>query len=143
MLAQELSVAQRGLERHQLQRARARGGGVERWNRLHPRAAGAQPRRRAVPGRRRRRWSPPPTTSAPIRSSSPPYVAAAFAALGTDGFGRSDTRAGLRASSRSTGTRSCSLHLPRRRRRGPAPLSVAQPIERYGIDVEAAAPWSR
>ena len=69
---------------------------VERWNRLHPgSAAKPQPRRRRA-RRARLRSSPRPTTCARIRNSSPPTRRARFVALGTDGFGRSDTRAALR-----------------------------------------------
>ena len=55
--------------------------------------------RRATAGRQRRaRSSPPPTTCAPCRKASAPSCppAARYLTLGTDGFGRSDTRAALR-----------------------------------------------
>ena len=77
---------------------------TERWNRLHPQRTPATQLRGRMPGRATRRSSPRPTMFAPIPSRSLPYLDAPFVALGTDGFGRSDTRARLcGASSRSTG----------------------------------------
>lgn len=70
------------------------------------------------------------------------YVKQPFLALGTDGFGRSDTRQALRkffevdrhhivvAALDSLGPRV-------------ARSAVAAAIKRYGIDVDAAAPWTR
>ena len=86
----------RGLERHQLQRAgarRARGGALQppasRPNRAH------QPRRSAA-CRATRRWWPRRDYVRAWPQLIAPHVEAPFIVLGTDGFGRSDTRAALR-----------------------------------------------
>ena len=67
---------------------------VERWNRLHPQATRREPRRAAAP-----RARPVIAATDYVRAYPQliaPYVEARFVALGTDGFGRSDTRAQLR-----------------------------------------------
>ena len=68
---------------------------VERWNRLHPaRRRGAATWRACSTATRRS--SRRPTTCARYPQLIAEYVDADFTALGTDGFGRSDTRAVLR-----------------------------------------------
>ena len=74
---------------------------AERWNRLHP---GDEPRTPMVfdrlnPSerpRRRPRSSRSPTTCAPCPTRSSRWVGRPYTSLGTDGFGRSDTREALR-----------------------------------------------
>ena len=71
---------------------------TQRWNRLHP---GDEPRVSASRTLPRRATTPvivaPATTSARGRSLIAEYVTAPLTTLGTDGFGRSDTRARLRS----------------------------------------------
>ena len=64
--------------------------------------------------------------------------ARAVHALGTDGFGRSDTRAALRAFFEVTAITSWS---PRSRRSRAS--RAADAIARYGIEAEGEAPWLR
>ncbi|MFO1351660.1 MAG: alpha-ketoglutarate dehydrogenase [Gammaproteobacteria bacterium] len=116
---------------------------TERWNRLHPQE---EPRishlDRCLAG------------DAPVIAASDyvraypqlisPYVAARFVALGTDGFGRSDTRQALRRFFEVDRHQIVLAALDALARNGKIPrASLASAIERYGIDPEAPAPWSR
>ena len=93
----EVRRRRRRLERDQLPAAPQRRA---RRRALEP----APPRRRAAralrapsaSARRRGRSSPPPTTSRPCRTSSRAGSSGPYTVLGTDGFGRSDTREALR-----------------------------------------------
>jgi pyruvate dehydrogenase E1 component len=67
-----------------------------------------------------------------------PYVPTPYVALGTDGFGRSDTRAALRAFFEVDAKHICISAL--------AALDVklaADALHRYGIDPVARPPWER
>ncbi len=116
---------------------------VARWNRLHPRE---RPREshleQCLPG------------DAPIIAASDyvraypqliaPYLAASFTALGTDGFGRSDTRSALRRFFEIDREHIVVAVLDAAARRGDVDRQVvASAIERFGIDAELAAPWTR
>jgi len=116
---------------------------VARWNRLHP----LETARRShvatlLPGTR------PVIAATDYVRAYPQLIAACIearlVALGTDGFGRSDNRPVLRRFFEvdrhsivvaTLATLAQSGDLPRE--------SVAQAIERYGIDAGAAAPWHR
>jgi pyruvate dehydrogenase E1 component len=116
---------------------------IARWNRLHPLA----PERsshlgRSLPGR------------APIVASSDyvvaypqliaPYLEARYVTLGTDGFGRSDTRAALRRFFEVDRHQIVLAALDALRREGAVePEIVAAAIARYRIDAEVGAPWGR
>jgi pyruvate dehydrogenase E1 component len=116
---------------------------VARWNRLHPRE---RPREshleQCLPG------------DLPIIAASDyvraypqliaPYLTAQFTALGTDGFGRSDTRSALRRFFEVDREHVVVAALHAAARRGDVDLAqVASAIERFGIDAELAAPWTR
>ena len=110
---------------------------VQRWNRLHPR----EPARRShvetlLAG------------DAPIVAATDyvcaypqlvaSYLRAPFSALGTDGFGRSDTRAALRSFfevNREHIVVAALAALSRER--------AAEAIARYRIDTVSEAPWLR
>ncbi len=64
------------------------------------------------------------------------YLEAPFFALGTDGFGRSDTRSQLRRFFEVD-----RHHVAIAALYAAAPHLHAQALERYGIDADAAAPW--
>ncbi|MCY4368012.1 MAG: pyruvate dehydrogenase (acetyl-transferring), homodimeric type [bacterium] len=115
---------------------------TERRNRLHPHEKPSQPRvtrelaavggpvvavtdyMRAVPDQVSR-WIPHPYTS-----------------LGTDGFGRSDTRDALRRFFEVDGPHVVVAVLAQLAAEGKTdPRAVAAAIERYGIAVEAVDPW--
>ncbi len=72
-----------------------------------------------------------------------PYIDGLYITLGTDGFGRSDTRAALRRFFEVDrhSIVLAALHGLVRRRRLPREVLV-QAIERYGFDAGAAAPWT-
>jgi pyruvate dehydrogenase E1 component len=73
-----------------------------------------------------------------------PYVGGRFITLGTDGFGRSDTRLALRRFFEVDRHSVVLATLDALARAGQVPLqTVAQAIERYGIDTQSAAPWTR
>jgi len=110
---------------------------VERWNRMHP-----------LEGARRSHVETLLPGDAPIVAATDyvraypqlvaSYVRAPFTTLGTDGFGRSDTRAALRAFfevSREHIVVAALATLARER--------AADAIARYGIEVEREGPWLR
>ncbi|MDF3009621.1 MAG: aceE [Burkholderiales bacterium] len=67
-----------------------------------------------------------------------PYIARPFTALGTDGFGRSDTRAALRAFFEIDARNVVVAALA-----ALAPKLAAEALRRYGIDPVARPPWER
>jgi pyruvate dehydrogenase E1 component len=72
-----------------------------------------------------------------------PYVKARFVALGTDGFGQSDTRAALRNFFEVDKHHIVVAALAALAREGNAETkTVAEAISRYGIDAGAPAPWT-
>jgi pyruvate dehydrogenase E1 component len=73
-----------------------------------------------------------------------PYLSAGFTALGTDGFGRSDTRSALRRFFEVDREHIAVAVLDAAARRGDVDrLLVASAIERFGIETELTAPWTR
>jgi pyruvate dehydrogenase E1 component len=116
---------------------------VERWNRLHP----ALPPRIShleslLPGD-----APIVAATDYVRShaqSIASYLRAPYAALGTDGFGRSDTRAALRRFFEVDRQHVVIAALATLRDAGTLPASaVADAVARYGVEPEAVAPWLR
>ncbi len=115
---------------------------VERRNRLHP---GAAPRAshvaRLLPGQA-------PIVAATDYVRAYPqliaaYVEARFVALGTDGFGRSDTRAALRRFFEVDRRHIALAALQALVEEGTLPrATLAEAIQRYGIDTGAPAPWT-
>jgi len=115
---------------------------VERWNRLHP---GQTPRQSHVAG-----CLPP---GAPVIATTdylralPQLIAShiepPFTVLGTDGFGRSDTREALRRFFEVDRHHIVLAALTSLAQQGRVDIALCQQaIERYAIDVEAAAPWA-
>jgi pyruvate dehydrogenase E1 component len=73
-----------------------------------------------------------------------PYLGGRFVTLGTDGFGRSDTRLALRRFFEVDRHSIVVATLDALAREGQVTLhTVAQAIERYGVDTQSAAPWTR
>ena len=96
LLAEGLACRERSLQRDELQRAcAARRARRERWNRLHP-----ERRRRRSHVARLLEGNTPIVAATDYVRALPQLIArirrCRFTALGTDGFGRSDTRAVLR-----------------------------------------------
>jgi pyruvate dehydrogenase E1 component len=72
------------------------------------------------------------------------YLEAPFVALGTDGFGRSDTRAALRRFFEVDRHHIAVAALASLAKQGSVSReTVAEAIDRYGLDAEAESPWSR
>ncbi|MEL6318779.1 MAG: pyruvate dehydrogenase (acetyl-transferring), homodimeric type, partial [Pseudomonadota bacterium] len=72
-----------------------------------------------------------------------PYLDAPFTALGTDGFGRSDTRAKLRAFFEVDRRHVAVAALDQLARQGAAPRAlVADAIAAYAVDPDAPPPWT-
>jgi pyruvate dehydrogenase E1 component len=116
---------------------------VARWNRLHP----LEPARHShlatlLPGGR-----PVIAASDYVRAYPQliaPHIEARMVVLGTDGFGRSDNRPALRRFFEVDRHAIVVATLATLAQGGELPAqSVAQAIERYGIDAGAAAPWQR
>jgi pyruvate dehydrogenase E1 component len=116
---------------------------AERRNRLHPRDA-------PVTSRLAQRL----TGNAPIVAASDyvraypqlvaSYIRAPFTALGTDGFGRSDSRAALRAFFEVDRWTIAIAALSTLAERGSVErIKVAEAIARYGVDTTAESPWTR
>ena len=71
------------------------------------------------------------------------YVEASFTVLGTDGFGRSDTRTALRAFFEVDRRHIVVASLAALASRGEVPReTVAEAIARYGVDCASQAPWT-
>jgi pyruvate dehydrogenase E1 component len=112
-----------------------------RWNRLHP----TEPARRAhlhrcLPG------TDPVIAASDYVRAWPQMIAshlqAPFCALGTDGFGRSDTRAALRRFFEVDRHHIALAALDALRLQGRLDAAVcAQALQAWGLDAEAAAPW--
>ena len=116
---------------------------TQRWNRLHPQAS---PRLSHV---EECLHGLLPIVAATDYVAAYPqliaaYVAAPFHALGTDGFGRSDTRQALRKFFEVDRHQIVVSTLHALMRAGGVNGSVVdQAIARYGIEVTLAAPWDR
>ncbi|MFO1302794.1 MAG: alpha-ketoglutarate dehydrogenase [Burkholderiales bacterium] len=137
MLAQDWNVASEVFSATSFSELARDARDAERWNRLHPRET---PRTSHV--------ATLLAGDAPIVAATDyvraypqliaSYVRAPFTALGTDGFGRSDTRAALRGFfevSREHVVVAALSAISRER--------AAEAITRYGIDPEAAPSWLR
>ncbi|HEY3459940.1 MAG TPA: pyruvate dehydrogenase (acetyl-transferring), homodimeric type, partial [Casimicrobiaceae bacterium] len=115
---------------------------VARWNRLHPgddtRTSNVE---RCLPA------NVPIVAATDYVRAYPQlvasYVAAPFVALGTDGFGRSDTRTALRAYFEVDRRHVVVAALDALAKQGTiARRVVGEAIARYGIDVDERPPWS-
>ena len=97
ILAEKLGVAAEVYSAPSLSLLRRDGLQVDRWNRLHP---AEKPRQAHVTGVLGTAGGPVIAATdwmAALPQGIAPWVPARFVALGTDGFGRSDTRESLRA----------------------------------------------
>jgi pyruvate dehydrogenase E1 component len=116
---------------------------VRRWNRLHPEGE------RRVSHVERCLAAPHPVIAASDYVVAYPqligsYLGHRFVALGTDGFGRSDTRAALRRFFEVDRHHIVLAAMDALAEEGRIARSmVRQAIERYELDTELDAPWSR
>ena len=115
----------------------------ERWNRLHP----DQPRRSSYVSRYLAGSEPIIAATDYVRAYAQlicSYVDARFVALGTDGFGRSDTRAALRRFFEVDRQHIVLAALQALQDGGAVDHEVsARAVERYGIDVSSLASWAQ
>jgi pyruvate dehydrogenase E1 component len=117
---------------------------VERWNRLHP---AAEPR---VPLISQRLATSEGTIVAVtdymhiVPDQIAPFAPRPFTSLGTDGYGRSDTRDALRTFFEVRAGDIVVSVLSQLAREGSIePSVVEEAIDRYGIDTELPPPWVR
>ncbi len=116
---------------------------LERWNRLHP---GSEPRVSHVA---QCLAGPAPVVAATdyVRAWPgliAPFVPAPYTTLGTDGFGRSDTREALRRFFEVDRQHVVVAALHALARAGVVPVErVATAIARYGLPTDVGAPWTR
>lgn len=112
-----------------------------RWNRLHPEETERVPHvARLLAG------STPIVAATDYVAALPqmiaPFVDARLVALGTDGFGRSDTRAALRRFFEVDRHQIAVAALHELARRQAVPnRTVSEAIRRYGINADAPPPW--
>jgi len=116
---------------------------VERWNRLHP----GEPARRPYVTESLDGSGGPIVAVTDFMRAVPDQVARwmprRFTSLGTDGFGRSDTREVLRRYFEVDAGHVAVAVLSSLAAEGSLPTdTVARAIERYGIDPAAGDPWS-
>jgi len=116
---------------------------VERWNRLHP----TEPARSSHVAGQLAGSTVTVAASDYVRALPQliaPFVPGRYLTLGTDGFGRSDTRAALRRFFEVDAQAIVIASLDALARDGQLDATVvAEAIGRYGIDPEAASPWTR
>jgi pyruvate dehydrogenase E1 component len=117
---------------------------VDRWNLLHP----DRPRRVPLVTRRLAEAPGPKVAVTDFMRMVPEQVArwvpGTFVPLGTDGFGRSDTRAKLRRFFETDASHIVLAVLSSLCREGKIDSSaVEDAVRRYGLDPEVAPPWQR
>jgi pyruvate dehydrogenase E1 component len=116
--------------------------GAERWNRLHPTEA---PRTPFVTERLSSSVGPIVAVTDFTRAVPDMiarFVPGDYVVLGTDGFGRSDTRAALRRHFEIDAAHVVVAVLSQLALRGDVkPEAVADAIRRYDIDADTADPW--
>ncbi len=119
------------------------GLAAERWNMLHPTEA---PRTTWVEQCLADRSGPVIAATDYVRSFADQirqFVPGSYRVLGTDGYGRSDTRRNLRRFFEVDRHYVAVAALSSLAAEGAVPAStVAQAIAKYGIDVDAPAPWT-
>jgi pyruvate dehydrogenase E1 component len=116
---------------------------AQRYNRLHPQ----QSQRQSLVEQHLAGDAPIVAASDYVRAYPQliaPYLDADYSVLGTDGFGRSDTRAALRRFFEVDRAHIavCALHALARAGRVNRAL-VLQAISHFGLDTDAADPWTR
>jgi pyruvate dehydrogenase E1 component len=117
---------------------------VERWNRLHPGESRRTPRVTQILAE----GTGPVVAVTDYMAAVPDQVARwiprPYTSLGTDGFGRSDTREALRGFFETDAAHVVVAVLSGLAREGRIePAQVAKAAARHGLDLDAAPPWTR
>ena len=119
------------------------GMAAERWSRLHPAEPPRQPYIRQAMGELR---GPIVAASDYVRAVAEqvrPYVGGEMTVLGTDGFGRSDSREALRRFFEVNAEHIVIAALDQLSRRGQFDRDrLPQIIKDFGVDVDAPPPWT-
>ncbi|MEO5680603.1 MAG: pyruvate dehydrogenase (acetyl-transferring), homodimeric type, partial [Acidimicrobiales bacterium] len=142
MLAEEFDVAASAWSVTSYKGLREEALAAERWNRLHP----AEPPRPSMVGERLAPSAGPIVAVSDFMKAVPDQVgrflaSRGFTPLGTDGYGRSDTRPALRRYFEVDAAHIVVATLAALAEAGDAKVQeVAQAIERFGIDTEASNP---
>jgi pyruvate dehydrogenase E1 component len=143
MLEQDFGVAADVFSVTSFTELRREGLDAERWNRLHPEA---EPRLSYVERQLARRKGPVVAASDYMQSYADqirPFVKAPYRVLGTDGYGRSDTREKLRQHFEVDRSHVCVAALAALADQGEAERArVAEAIRKYGIDPDKPNPAS-
>ena len=117
---------------------------VDRWNRLHP---GAEPKKAFVTRSLEGVGGPIVAVTDFMRSVADqvqPWIPGTYVPLGTDGFGRSDTREALRRFFETDTGHVVVATLTGLVRDGSiGPEAVTDALKRYDIDPDVASPWTR
>jgi pyruvate dehydrogenase E1 component len=120
------------------------GASVERWNRLHPEAT---PRETWVESCLKSHSGPVIATTDYVRAYAEQIrslISQPYTVLGTDGFGRSDTRKALRRFFEVDRGHIAVAALKSLADQEVLPAAtVTSAIAKFGIDAECAAPWKR
>jgi pyruvate dehydrogenase E1 component len=144
LLAEDFGIAADVWSAPSFTELRRDGLAVERWNLLHP---GEQPRRSWVEDCLAERRGPVVAASDYMRTFADQirqFVPGSYRVLGTDGFGRSDYRRNLRRFFEVDRHWVAVAALASLAAEGAVEQrTVADAIARYGIDPEAAPPWTR
>ncbi len=141
MLAEDWDVSAEAWSATSYKTLREEALSTERWNRLHP----AEPPRTAFVTSALETAEGPVVAVSDFMKAVPDQVArwvpAHFSVLGTDGFGRSDTRAALRRHFETDAAHLVVATLQALAATGEAKAEeVADAVARYGIDPEAPDP---
>ena len=143
MLANEWSVASDVFSVTSFSELARDARAVERWNRLHP---DADMKRSHVESLLNEHVPIVAATDyvRALPQSIAAFVRAPFTALGTDGFGRSDTRTALRSFFEVDRRHIAVAALTALARQGTFDRArIAEAIARYAIETDCAAPWDR
>jgi pyruvate dehydrogenase E1 component len=143
ILAERFDIAAEVYSAPSYQQLRRDAIAAERWNRLHPEAAARVPYVRQVLGPD----GGPIVVASDWMKAVPdlvrPWLPDGTITLGTDGFGRSDTREALRAMFQIDGPSIAAAALAGLARSGGmAPKKAARGIRELGVDPEATDPLS-
>jgi pyruvate dehydrogenase E1 component len=143
-LAERYGVAAELWSATSFKKLRADALAVDRWNRLNP---SETPRRANVTSLLESSQGPIVAVTDYMRAvpdQIAPFAPRSFTSLGTDGYGRSDTREALRSFFEVNADHVAIAVLAALSREGTIPADIATAaIERTGIDPNSAPPWLR